>query len=70
MGLLDLFSISKEKELEKRIKRLEDDIKIMCCVIDVYIETAEKSSGKLCELKPMLESVMLTLRIAIGATDE
>lgn len=63
MGLLDLFCYEKERELEKRIMKLENDMKAVFAVIDGYIEAQEESSGSPCELKTLLEDVKVLLNV-------
>lgn len=63
MGLLDLFCYEKESELEKRIMKLENDMKAVFAVIDGYIEAQEESSGNPCELKTLLEDVKVLLNV-------
>lgn len=65
MGLLDLFCYKKERALEKRIIKLENDMKAVFAVIDGYIEAQEKSSGNPCELKTLLEDVKVLLNVNI-----
>ena len=63
MGLLDLFCYEKERALEKRIMKLENDMKAVFAVIDGYIESQEASSGNPCELKTLLEDVKVLLNV-------
>lgn len=57
--------IFRDRELENRVKKLEDDVRIILLIMDNYIEKVEKESNNAKEIAPMIRDISEVLNILI-----